>query len=319
MDLQKLLSLLADGNYHSGSELGDSLGVSRTSIWKCLPQLQALNIPIETVKGKGYRIPDGLDLLDVNSIFSKFPPHVLQLLAIDILLECSSTNDYLLQNKNFGKTFKYHACLTEFQASGRGRRGRTWVSPFGKNLTLSLGFVINGGVESLSGLSLIVGIAVARSLVSLGVENVGLKWPNDVYVDNKKIAGILIELSGEATTQWNVVCGIGLNVLMAKSEGLDIEQDWVALKNYIKSSRNEVATVLLNNLLEVLELFERASFKDFVEEWNRFDILKGQEVQVSPEGIIGKVLGVNGQGGLEIDIGGEKQLINAGEVSVRSV
>ena len=319
MDINKLLLLLSDGEYHSGSELGKALDVSRTSVWKSLPLLEKLAIVTETLKGKGYRIPGGLDLLDKNSISKSLPTHISESLDIDILLSHESTNDYLIQLSKQKQFVKYHACLAEMQVSGRGRRGRAWVSPFAKNIYLSLGFTLGAGGEQLSGLSLVVGIAVARTLENLGLQNVGLKWPNDVLVEGKKVAGILIELSGEATTNWNVICGVGLNVSMTKAEGRDIDQDWVSLHDYIDVKRNVVAKELLIQLVEVMEEFKGSAFADFIAQWGRYDVLRGKEVSILPGKMTGRVVGINHQGALLVVDDGQVKAVNAGEVSVRKL
>ncbi|MFV1872816.1 MAG: biotin--[acetyl-CoA-carboxylase] ligase [Oleiphilus sp.] len=317
MDINKLLLLLSDGKYHSGSELGELLGVSRTSIWKCLPQLHSMNVPIESLKGKGYRVPGGLDLLNKKIILESLPESLSSGIDLEILLSCSSTNDYLSQRIVVSNAKEFQVCLAELQTSGRGRRGRAWVSPFGKNIALSLGFVIEGGVDSLSGLSIVVGLAIAKALEALGVKNVGLKWPNDIYVNNKKIAGILVELSGEATTRWNVICGIGLNVLMSEEEGRGIDQAWTSLSQYVEVDRNEVVVQILRQLILLVDKFKMESFEAFISEWSNWDILLDKDVKVEPGGLVGRAKGINAQGALVLDVSGQKQLINAGEVSVR--
>lgn len=316
MNLNRLLSLLSDGEFHSGSELGRLVGVSRTSIWKAIPGLQELNVPVEVVKGKGYRVQGGLDLLDKNKILSMLPCNIKERVNLDILLSHSSTNDYLSSFKESVHQ-NYHICLAEHQTAGRGRRGKVWVSPFAKNISFSAGFLLGGGVEVLSGLSLVVGVAVAKTLESLGIKNVGLKWPNDVFVGDKKIAGILLELSGEATTNWNVICGIGLNVHMDKNDGISIDQEWCSLTESISIERNFVISKLLAQLVEVLELFKEEGFQSFMSEWARFDVLSGEKVVVTPNGVEGYVVGVNMQGALLIKSVNGEHVINAGEVSVR--
>lgn len=319
MDIHKLLYLLSDGQFHSGSELGALLGISRTSVWKSLPVLQDFSIEVEVVKGKGYRILGGLDLLDKNKISSLLSSFVKSHLEIDLILSHASTNDYLVDQLKGRYLSGYHACLAEVQLSGRGRRGRTWISPFAKNIYLSLGFSIGGGVDQISGLSLVVGLAVAKALNALGIDGVGLKWPNDVMIDGKKIAGILLELSGEATTGWNVICGVGLNVGMTEKDGEVIDQPWVALNNYMPCSRNTIAAKLVGQLISELEKFQKGTFSDFIKEWDGYDILRGKEIQVSPGGLVGKAMGINSQGALLIKNSEKECIVSAGEVSVRRV
>ena len=318
MDINKLLYLLSDGEFHSGSQLGAALGLSRTSIWKALPLLQKLTVVVEAVKGKGYRIPNGLDLLDKNIITSLLLPYINSFLKIEILLSHSSTNDYLVERLKGCNISGYQVCLAEMQTSGRGRRGRVWVSPFAKNIYLSLAFSLGAGAEQLSGLSLVVGIAVAKALENLGVKGVGLKWPNDVFVGDKKIAGILLDLSGEATTSWNVICGIGLNVAMSKKDGSAIDQEWSALNEYIECNRNAITVELLKQLVEVIEEFKYSSFSEFMGRWNSYDVLHGKEVVILPGNRAGRCLGVNALGALIVN-DGQDHVVSAGEVSVRKL
>lgn len=317
MDIHKLLQLLSDGEFHSGSALGQALDVSRTAIWKALPQVQALQVNLETIKGKGYRVPGGLDLLSENTISSMLPESVAKNIKFHYLPSCNSTNDYLMQGMHDDLDKGYQICLTELQFSGRGRRGKSWVSPFARNVTMSIGFSLAGGVESLQGLSLVVGIAVANVLNRLGVSDVAVKWPNDVLVGTKKIAGILIELQGEATTGWMIVCGVGLNVGMERCEGKGIEQDWVSLQELMQVDRNTVAVIMIEELIQVLELFKRQGFSLFEKKWAKLDYLFDKDVIVIPGEVQGKAKGIDLQGNLILDVAGQKVQVNAGEVSVR--
>jgi BirA family biotin operon repressor/biotin-[acetyl-CoA-carboxylase] ligase len=245
------------------------------------------------------------------------PQNISSILKIDILLSYSSTNDYLSSSKQDFGFRGYHACLAENQTAGRGRRGRSWISPFAKNISFSVSFLLEGGAEALSGLSLVVGIAVAKTIEGLGVEDVCLKWPNDVYVGERKIAGVLVELSGEATTSWKVVCGIGLNVHMDEADGVNIDQKWCSLDESVRVERSMVVARLLEQLFVVIEFFKLNGFSSFIEEWSRLDMLRNKQVIVLPNGIEGKVVGVNLQGALIIKDDEAEHVINAGEVSVR--
>lgn len=319
MHLYQLLRLLSDGQFHSGSELGDVLGLSRTSIWKVLSNLQSMQIELETVKGKGYRVAGGLDLLDLDVIRSRLSAEVAQLCSVETLLSCSSTNDYIASHSESFSASSYRACFSELQTDGRGRRGRSWVSPFAKNISLSVGFTLNGGVEALSGMSLIVGIAMASALSKMGVDNCYVKWPNDVLVNEKKICGILIELQGEATTGWNVVCGIGMNVAMTDLEGKAIDQDWIAIQECLAVGRNDVAVSMLEELISALEIFKCHGFSAFEKLWRQYDYLYEKDLIITPTNVKGFGAGVDSHGALQIDVLGRLQSITAGEVSVRKL
>jgi BirA family biotin operon repressor/biotin-[acetyl-CoA-carboxylase] ligase len=319
MDLYQLLRLLSDGQFHSGSELGDLLGLSRTSIWKTLSHLASLSIVPEIIKGKGYRIPGGLDLLDLNKLNGLLVGDAKRLCDLDAVLSCTSTNDYIAARAAEFSVERYKICLAEFQTSGRGRRGRSWISPFAKNIYMSVGFKVNGGIEALSGLSLVVGLAMASALSKLGVPDCCVKWPNDVLVGGKKICGVLIELQGEATTGWDIVCGVGLNVAMKENDAQEIDQAWISLQQCLLIDRNKVAAIMLEELIGALEHFKRQGFSAFESVWKQYDYLFGKELTVSPANLQGYGAGIDAHGALLVNVAGELMTINAGEVSVRRI
>jgi BirA family biotin operon repressor/biotin-[acetyl-CoA-carboxylase] ligase len=316
MDIYSLLNQLSDGAFHSGSSLGEKFGVSRAAIWKALGRLSELNLNIESVKGKGYRLSNGLDLLNVEEILNEVPSINKEKLNLNLLLATESTNKWLLSQSNLSK--KYEVCIAEMQKAGKGRRGKVWVSPFGKNIYLSAAFDLQGGVEVLNGLSLVVGVAVIRLLKDLGVNDAALKWPNDIWIGSKKVAGILVELQGEATTGWRVVVGVGLNVYMDEQDGVSIDQPWTSISERIACKRSFIAAGLINNLLEVLDYHQKYGFEYFVSEWEASDYLRGKSVQ-SSGGHVGVAVGINKQGALLVDSLNGLECINAGEISVRPV
>lgn len=317
MELQSIIKYLADGQFHSGSDLGRALGVSRTSIWKSLGQLEEFGLELESIKGKGYRLLRPLDLLDEAKIKAKLSVSALKKLSLEILLTVDSTNNYLLSNA--ASVAAYECCLAEVQTSGKGRRGRQWVSPFASNIYLSMSFELAGGTEALSGLSLVVGLSVAKALKEYGVDGVELKWPNDVWLNGKKLAGILVELSGEATTSWRVVLGLGLNLNMSEEEGEIIDQPWISLSEVVDVDRNEIVSLLLEGLVRDMDVFKVRGFSSFISQWNEFDGLNGKDVFVNSEAVNGVARGVDSTGALLLEGKGGITAINAGEVSVRCV
>ncbi|HSJ49279.1 MAG TPA: biotin--[acetyl-CoA-carboxylase] ligase, partial [Gammaproteobacteria bacterium] len=164
-------------------------------------------------------------------------------------------------------------CLAERQTRGKGRRGRNWVSPYGTNLYLSLSWRFESGLSALAGLSLVVGISLIRALQQLGVEGAGLKWPNDIYLQGAKLAGVLIEVSGESAGPCSAVIGIGVNVAMPEQQGRHIDQRWTDLRAHgIPVARNQLAAALLEQLLPALAEFARHGMQPFQEEWQRPDL-----------------------------------------------
>jgi BirA family biotin operon repressor/biotin-[acetyl-CoA-carboxylase] ligase len=323
MNIQQLLYHLSDGEFHSGSELGNALGLSRTSVWKLMSHLKTFSIELEVVKGKGYCIPGGLDLLVGEEIYPKLSAPVAELCELELLMQCSSTNDHIAKKLSLVKSDRFQVCFSEMQTDGRGRRGRTWVSPFARNIYMSVGFKLHGGVEVLSGLSLVVGLAMAVALTRMGLSGSKVKWPNDVLVNGKKICGVLIELQGEATTGWTVVCGIGMNVGMTEQDGCNIEQQWTTVKQNLDSvegrqvTRNHVAAVMLDELIKALEIYKAYGFQRFLNDWCIYDYLLGKELTITPSGLKGVGAGIDSHGALLVDVVGNLKVVNAGEVSVR--
>lgn len=314
--LRNLLAILADGEFHSGEELGAQLGVTRAAVWKQLKKLEALNIPLSSVKGRGYRLSDAIELLEQSVIEEKVEG---RLDCLEVLLNTDSTNSYLL-DKASDHMGKRYAVLAEKQESGRGRRGRTWVSPFGKNIYLSMLWSFNGGIGSLEGLSLVIAIAVERALAELGVDDAKLKWPNDVYLNNKKLAGILLEVSGEYSGHCQVVIGIGLNIKLSEYDAESIDQPWAQLSEHLGGvDRNTIAATMITHLIKAVEQFDKQGFDPFKDYWMQRDAFMNQEVNlILPHKIrSGVAKGINSKGEflLQTDLGLET--INAGELSLR--
>jgi BirA family biotin operon repressor/biotin-[acetyl-CoA-carboxylase] ligase len=319
---RQLLQLLSDGEYHSGEALGQMLGISRMAVWKQINALRATGIELQTLRGKGYRLPAAVELLDRELIRLAAEPETRACLdSIEILLDVDSTNNHLrgkaLQGAPAGSV-----CLAEQQRGGRGRRGRSWVSPFAANLYFSLLWRISAGAMALGGLSLVTGVAVVRSLRCFGIEAAGLKWPNDVLVKNAKLAGILIDVVGESTGPCAVVIGVGMNVRMPTTAATDIDQPWTDLNTLAgtgKVSRNRLAACLLDNLLPAITQFETRGLQPFMAEWQRYDIVQGRQVdlQLSNEVISGVACGIDAGGALLVETGTGRRRFTSGEVSVR--
>lgn len=314
--LRNLLQILSDGEFHSGEELGTQLGVTRAAVWKQLKKLETLNIPLSSVKGKGYRLSDAIHLLDEGIIKKGITG---RLDCLEVLLNTESTNSYLL-GKASDHMGKRYAVLAEKQEKGRGRRGRTWVSPFGKNIYLSMLWSFSGGIGSLEGLSLVIAIAVERALSDLGVDQAKLKWPNDVYLDNKKLAGILLEVSGEYSGYCQVVIGIGLNINLSEFDAEGIDQPWAQLSEHLKDTdRNTIAAVLIDHLIKAIEEFSRNGFSSFKDYWTDRDAFINKEVDLILPNLTrsGIAKGVNNKGELVLLTEKGLESINAGELSLR--
>ncbi len=318
-----LLSLLADGRFHSGAALGDALGVTRSAVWKAVQVCAEHGIDIHSVRGKGYRLVQELDLLRQDRIVSQIDPNVRPLLYdLEIHNELDSTSKYLLRAAAGGAATGT-ACLAESQTGGRGRRGRTWVSPFGANIYLSVLWRFTQGPAALSGLSLAVGVAVLEAVQALGIDGCGLKWPNDVLWNGRKLAGVLLDLSAEASGPSTVVVGVGLNVRMPDSAATTIDQPWVDLYSLLPAGllpRNHIAAQLLGRVLAALSEFERDGLAPFQSRWARWDCLAGRSVmlQLPTQNIAGRAQGIDASGALLLETEGQVRAYAAGEVSVRA-
>lgn len=315
--LDALVLRLADGAFHSGEDLGQLLGVSRTAVWKQLQKLHEYGLVVESVKGKGYRLPVALDLLDPERIAAGLSESARQQLDIMHLYCTDSTNTQAVAASSQG--IHGRVWLAEQQTAGRGRRGRAWVSPFAANLYLSMGWHFYGGAAALSGLSLAVGVACARALQSLGVDGLQLKWPNDLLVGGKKLGGILLEMTGDPAGECRVVVGVGLNVAMPRDTSID--QPWIDLSALeVRVGRSALAASVLSQMHSVLGTFATAGFGAFRQEWMQLDAFAGQRVSLSSSAQThrGVARGVDESGALLLETDCGIQPMHGGELSLRA-
>jgi|AntRauTorcE11898_2_1112593.scaffolds.fasta_scaffold17188_2 BirA family biotin operon repressor/biotin-[acetyl-CoA-carboxylase] ligase len=324
MTIGDLIRLLSDGNFHSGQQLGEHLGVSRAAVWKQLKKLEALGIPMEVVKGQGYRLAQPLELLDGNQIVSGLSRearrHLVRLFVEETL---PSTNVYLRERFEEGAGHG-EVCLVEQQSAGRGRRGRIWTTPWGRTLMFSVGWRFDAGVAALEGLSLAIGVIVARVLERHGARAL-LKWPNDVLLASPagelgKLAGILVEISGDAAGPCEAVIGIGINVDLPAEFRIGFDQPIAAVHDQAPElARNTLAVELLEQLMPLLAEFENQGFSRWQEEWNARHAFAGHQVDVlrGDERETGIAENVDASGNLWVRQGDLRRRIAGGEISVR--
>jgi BirA family biotin operon repressor/biotin-[acetyl-CoA-carboxylase] ligase len=311
-----LLKLLKDGRFHSGQALGVALGVSRSAVWKQLQHLEAeLGLSIHRVRGRGYQLAAPLTLLDPVEIRKKSPSCDWPVLVFDSI---DSTNAEALRAIERGQAAPF-LVLAERQTAGRGRRGRKWVSPFAENIYYSLVLRIEGGMRQLEGLSLVVGLAVMQALRGLGVSSAGLKWPNDVLVGQKKIAGILLELVGDPADVCHVVLGVGINVNMQMTD--EVDQQWTSMR--LESGkvfdRNQLVAELGMMLQAYLSRHQVDGFSAIQAEWEQNHLWQGRPVSLiaGVNQIDGEVLGIDNQGALRLKVDGAEKVFSGGELSLR--
>lgn len=319
-----LIARLADGEVHSAAALARELGASRGRLHRAVQRLKALGVEIGSLRGRGYRLSASVELLDAARIREALSrEHGASVRRLEVLLEVDSTNSRLLAAPP-PPTGLADVCLCEIQSAGRGRRGRLWVSPFGASIAMSLARTFREGARVKPALSLAVGVAISRALDRTGARDVRLKWPNDVWLADRKIGGVLVELKAEAEGAAQVVIGIGLNLRLSAEARRAIEAGGArvgALQDACPAplSRNTLAAALLEELLSMLARFEAEGFAPFRPEWLALDALGGRAARVlgGQGGIAGIARGVDVDGALLLEDGGRMHRFVSGEVSLR--
>jgi len=318
--------LLADGRLHSGERLAQALGVSRAAVWKGIERLRVRGVDIEAVPRRGYKLPDAVELLEAQAIRAAVGGDRLsRLRGLDLLFDVDSTNTRLLVGGPPPQGCA-DVVLSELQHAGRGRRGRPWVAPFGGSIALSMSWSFTDASRASPALSLCVGVAIARALERAGAVGIGLKWPNDIWFDDRKVGGILIEVRAEAGGPAHVVIGVGLNVRLSPGMRAEIEASGVRAAAIAEAciappSRNFIAGAIIDALLSMLADFERDGFSGFREAWMALDALRDRPVQVlMGEAVIcGTARGADAHGALRLERDGRLQEFVSGEVSLRGV
>ena len=319
-----LLELLADGRFHSGQRLAEQMGVSRTAVWKRLQGLQQrYGLRVDAVRGRGYRLAGPLDLLDSQQIRDHLSPLAAQSLSdVSVTMATASTNESALQTPPEG-VGAGRVWMAEYQHAGRGRRGRTWHSVFGGNLSLSLAWRFDLPIADLAGLSLAAGVVLAETLRDQGLSGHTLKWPNDILVADRKLAGILVEASGEATGPAVGVIGLGLNLRMPDASGAGIDQPWtdLARAGVELRSRNRFAATLVSALAEACTLYQSKQLQPFLSRWEGFDHCRNRRVRlIGGSGTtVGICRGIASSGALLLETDEGCREFRAGEISLRPV
>lgn len=321
-----LLQLLSNGNEISGAKLGEALAISRTAVWKKIKQLKAVGIDITSETAKGYRLSQPLHLLELQQIEQAIAdPELCRQIKWQLHFSLPSTNDYLknlyTQANNFrGKSMR--VCLAEQQTAGKGRLGRMWYSPFGANIYCSILWQLSKDASELAGFSLIVGLAVIEALKAYGLSlPLQLKWPNDVMCDNKKIAGILIEVLGVPNQNTQLVIGVGLNVNMRAKTKVPIQQSWTSLAEITNTwhNRNQIAGLLVKYISSMVHTFLQKGFTPFLPLWEQHDYLRGKSITLQQlnQNYTGKVLGIDHAGNLLLEqADGQVQPFAIGEATL---
>lgn len=321
-----ILRQLSDGEFHSGTELSQILGVSRASISNALCDLDRLGLVIHKIRGRGYHWLNPVQWLDKTVIQAHLAKEA-DIFHIEVLDTTESTNSLLLDNVTRDKSThneKIRVIAAELQTGGRGRRGRQWHTGLGDSLTFSLSWQFQRGVNFLSGLSLAVGVTVIRALVSVGISGVTLKWPNDLLFDFVKLGGVLIELQGDMLGPAAAVIGIGINLKLPEHIKNKIDQETTDIYAIIHMipDRNKLLAVLLRELAVTLNIFDQQGFSPFRDEWVRYHAFENKLIELHlPNGSIeqGIARGVASDGALLVSTSTGEQSFNGGEISLRKL
>lgn len=316
-----ILRLLSDGQFHSGVQLAKTLGVSRTTISSRITQWTERGFAIDKITGKGYRLHTPIQWLNKELIWSGIPSSIQQYIHhLDTPLYVSSTNDevakYLAKNNQSGVV-----CIAEWQAAGRGRRGREWLSPPAGNFYGSVGWIFKDGFSAIEGLSLAVGVAIIKALQSVGADNLQLKWPNDILHNGQKLAGILIEMTGEVGGACQVVIGVGVNLQLPEAIKEQIMQPVTDLYCVCDRAvdRQQVTAAIISELITLLVDYHKTGFLAWQQDWIAYDAFKNQAVTILglQEPLHGIARGVDERGNLLLDTEMGLIQIYGGEVSLR--
>jgi BirA family biotin operon repressor/biotin-[acetyl-CoA-carboxylase] ligase len=325
---EDLLALLADGALHSGADLAARLGVSRAAVWKLVGELRSLGVQVESLPRSGYRLPRPVELLDAARIRRALDARGWRLGArLEVLFDVDSTNTYLYEAAA-PPAGQPRVALAELQHAGRGRRGRSWLAPFGSGLTFSVGWTFAESPPGLPALGLAVGVGVARALQSLGLEAARVKWPNDLVWQLRKLGGLLLQLRSEAGGPASVVAGLGINVSLPEEgraalrvPGAQPVADLGEALGDRLPGRNELAATLVAAVLDTFDDFARGGYAAFAPHWAALDALAGAPVRVAQVGgdVEGEACGTDADGALLVRVAGELRRFHSGEVSLRPV
>ena len=311
------LSRLSHDHFLSGEALAEVLDLSRASVSQLMKEARSLGVEVHSVHGRGYRLAAPLDWLDAGAVSAQLIGSA-QRWPVDVLTVTDSTNSQLLARRDAPHGLTLAA---ECQTAGRGRRGRTWLSAPGGSLTFSVLLRFPFGLARLAGLSLAVGVALTRSLERLGLP-AQLKWPNDVLLHGRKLAGILIETQGDTLGPLDVVVGVGLNVRLSPALLAEVDQPVADLAGGLPQppSRNALLAMLLNELADVTDMFTQHGFAPFQDEWQRRHAFQDQAVVLrQPDGgaFHGIARGVDRDGALRLETPSGIDTVYAGDLSLR--
>lgn len=327
-DLIKILS--SENRFFGSEELTNSLNISRQGVWKLINSLKNEGYSIESVKGKGYRLTGLTDEITKAGVLSRLNSDRWNVSVFDSL---DSTNLELLRQASNGAS-EGTIIIADEQTGGLGRRGRSFLSPAGYSIFMSILLKPNIPPSAVSCITLVWALAVYKGLIknlkNSDKLNTGIKWPNDILIDNKKVCGILTQMSAELDYINYVVTGIGINV---NNPSMDDSISDTASSLYLltkeKYNRDILVADIINEFEGYYESFvESKNFAPFIDEYNSYLLNYQKQVRIfdglvedaKPEDIReGLCTGIYEDGSLKVIINGVEEKINAGEVSIRDL
>ena len=316
-----ILNALNQGGFVSGQALGEQLGISRAAISKHVQSLQDMGLDIFKVTGKGYRLNNYAGLLNQSKIQQHYTALGAQTASVEVHPIIDSTNSELMRRIQSKTELESGTVIVaEMQQAGRGRRGRVWQSPFGANLYYSYFWRLDDGIQAAMGVSIAVGLAVYDAIKALYSIEAELKWPNDIYLNKQKLAGVLVELDGQPQGPCQLVIGIGINLQMPQSFSQHIDQAWTDLSQHAQQlDKNQLVASLTYYLEQRLVQYRQTGLHAMYEQWNSLNAFAGEcvELNTGHRSWRGICEGIDPQGGIRIRQDGEVKSYYGGEVSLR--
>lgn len=320
---EEILRLLrsADG-YISGQELCNQFGVSRTAVWKAINQLKEAGYEIEAQQNKGYKLMAAPDLMTEAEIKSLMHTDWVakEVLYFDTIDSTNIKAQELAEKGYQSGTL----VVADKQESGKGRRGRSWVSPSGTGIFMTLMIKPDINPNNASMLTLVAALAVAKAITSVTGEEALIKWPNDIVVNGKKVCGILTEMNAQFDYINHIVVGIGINV---HNESFPEEISQMASSLMIEAGgkrfhRAQIIAETMSYFEQYYDTFlETQDLSALVREYDELLVNRNKSVRVldPKEPFDGKAMGITPKGELIVDTWESRKLVSSGEVSVRGI
>lgn len=320
---QQLLRILDSREFRTGAQMGAALGLTRAAVHKHVRALVEQGVPVHRVPGRGYRLADGVSLLDGQDIEHRLSRAARGLISGIEVVEAVDSTSTELSRRAGSCSLKGRVCLAEKQTAGRGRRNRSWVATPYRDLMMSVSWVFPRWPAELPTLGLVSSLMIVEALEAVGGDGLELKWPNDIVHQYRKVCGVLLDATGETQGDCRVIIGIGVNVSMGGEQAAGIDQHWVDLETLLGQppDRNRLAAECLDRLMPMLDSFTDEGFASCLQRWRDRDALAGHAVSVTgADGTVvhGKAAGIDDSGRLRfVDDAGVTRFFTQGDVSVR--